>query len=468
MGLTYKGKRGQGKKGTDLIFRGRKSEKSDTTPQTWYNPDMGPRVKSTKNYQYKLLVAAVFAFALFMFCADADAATYYVRPDGHNGASGANNNSNASTGAWLTLQHASDTVGPGDTVLVADGTYAGFYVETSGTSGNPITFRALGTGSNITSRNSRTTDNINIESWESWMADYITIDGFNVSGATRMGIRAIGGTGIVVKNNTVYNNGDCGIFTGGTPDFSAIDNVAYNNGSTLFQHNIYISNADSDNPIVRGNITYAAGGGNGVQLNGDWLEGGDGYIDNAIIEDNISYDNAAKGFSLISVRNGIIRNNITYDNGIPAGSAGGIHIVEQQSSHYSSGNTVVNNTMDEPGVACVRINALNTANVVFNNICIGDRGIVFEGSGNFQSNNYSASSAGSAVFVNAASHNYHLLSNSPAKDYGIATYRSKSAPTVDFESAARPSGAGYDAGAYEYQEAGDITPPSAPSGLRVL
>ena len=70
----------------------------------------------------------------------AGAATYHVGPAGDDGADG-------SEGApWATLQHAADAVGPGDEVLVADGTYAGFALETSGEEGALITFRAVGAG----------------------------------------------------------------------------------------------------------------------------------------------------------------------------------------------------------------------------------------------------------------------------------------------------------------------------------
>lgn len=403
----------------------------------------------------------------------AQAATYYVRTDGNNNCSGLVNVGGASGEcAWRTLQYAADTVVAGDTVNVADGNYVGFMIQTAGTLGAPITFQSIGDGANITTRNATTPDGINIESWGDDPADYIIIDGFNVYNQPRMGVRAIGGTGIVVQNTVAHDNDDCGIFTGWTPNFSVLNTTTYNNGSTLMQHNIYISNSTSDNPIVRGNIAYDSGGGNGIQLNGDWesddfppVGDQDGFIDNALIENNILYGNYAKGFSLISVRNSMIRNNITYNNGIPDGSAGGIHIVQQMDSHYSSGNTVVNNTMDEPAVACVRINALNTANVVFNNICLGNSGIVFEGSGNFESNN-SNSTAG---FTNRASHNYTLLEGAVQIGAGLALYQSRPAPTTDFLGTARPQGGTYDIGAYEYIiSSGDTVAPVSPSGLSVL
>ncbi len=384
--------------------------------------------------------------------------TFYVRPDGSDANTGT---SNTPAGAWRTLQHAADRVAAGDTVLVADGTYAGFYVETSGAADRPITFRVLGAGANITSRNSRTADGINIESWENWTADYITIDGFNVYNQTRMGIRAAGGTGIIIRNCRVHNNSDQGIFSGGTPYIQVLNNISYANGTTSMQHNIYLSNAASDNCVVRGNTVYSSNAGNGIQLNGDWQMGGDGFMDNCIVENNIVHDNSKKGLSLISIRHGIIRNNIIYNNG---SSAGGIHIVDQLGQNSSIDNVVVNNTIDEPNIATVRINAGSTGNVVFNNISIGPRGIVFEGSGNYQSNNYSASTAGSSIFVNAAARNYHLLSTSPARDFGVASFQAKQAPVVDIESNTRPWGSAYDTGAYEFTM---LLPPNALTILQV-
>lgn len=72
-------------------------------------------------------------------------AVYYVRTDGHDGANGVNNTTNASTGAWQTIDHAVQTVSAGDTIRVQAGTY----VETanhwvSGTSGNYVTLVADG------------------------------------------------------------------------------------------------------------------------------------------------------------------------------------------------------------------------------------------------------------------------------------------------------------------------------------
>jgi parallel beta-helix repeat protein len=414
------------------------------------------------SYSLKAIFLTVIFCGLFGMPESSDAATYFVRMDGNNSCTGLVDQAGTSGScAWRTLQYAADSVQAGDTVLVGNGTYQGFMIQAHGNPGASIIFKAQSTGANITTPNTHTNDGVNIESYGSNPADYVTIDGFNVYNQPRMGIRAIGGTGIVIKNCTSHNNVSNGIFSGNTPNIQVLNNTVYSNGSSQFEHNIYLSNALSDGAVVRGNRIYNSNTGNGLQLNGDYAMGGDGYIDNALIENNIVYGNSKKGMSLISVRYGQIQNNIIYNNGV---SAGGIHLVEEGSSYYSTGNVVVNNTIDEPNIACVRINDNNTDNLLFNNICIGSRGIAFEGAGNFSSNNYT-SGTGTGVFVSWVNHDYHLIQNSPAIGYGVSSSLSHAAPTVDFDNI--PRTAGFDAGAYEYVTVVPIAAPAAPVGLTV-
>ena len=379
--------------------------------------------------------------------------TYYVRTDGSDSQNGT---SNTSDGAWKTLQYAADHIKAGDTVLVADGAYAGFYVNDGGSIGSPKTFQCLGNACEISSSHSGSYAHAGINV-EGTSVDYVAIDGFTIHGVSGRGIRLIGGTGIIVKNCLIYNNTQDGILTGNTPYAEILDNTVYSNGSVYLEHNIYVSNPLSDHVTIRGNIVHDANYGNGIQINGENDGGSSDHSDYATIEDNISYHNAANGIKIIASNYATVQNNVIWDNG---NAAGGIHIVHQNGS-YSIGNTVVNNTIDEPNIACVRINSGNTNNVVFNNICIGSEGIVFEGTGNYQSNNFLTSSSGS-LFTDVNNRNYHLTSNSSAIGYGVTIYQSKAAPTFDKDGKARSSA--YDAGAYEY---GTSTAPSAPKNLEI-
>lgn len=80
----------------------------------------------------------VFSFIL-IFASIAQAANYYVSPTGNDSNDGS---AVDDAHAWLTPQHAADTVTAGDTVYFLSGTYDGFRVNlVSGTEENRITFK---------------------------------------------------------------------------------------------------------------------------------------------------------------------------------------------------------------------------------------------------------------------------------------------------------------------------------------
>lgn len=399
--------------------------------------------------------AALLAVFILFAATTAPAADYYVATGGND------SNAGSSASPWRTLQKAANSVGPGDVVHVANGTYVGFQITAGGTTSNPITFAASGSSVLVNQQNSSTPDNINIEG-----ANYVVIDGFVVEDAPRVGIRAVQATGVVIRNNTVRRSGLTGILTGWTPAVVIEGNIASASGS---QHGIYVSNSNTpnDNPIIRNNECFGNAQ-NGVQLNGDCWEGGDGVLEGARIEGNYIHDNNWKGFSLISVQVSTIQNNVIVDNGISAG-AGGIHLTDQvgpSCGKPSSNNVVVNNTIVEPRIACIRMTDGSTANVVFNNICVASNTgklVVDEVGGNLvdsASNLLLTSSSG--LFVNVAGKDYHLASAAAAVDAGVPNYQGRPAPSVDRDNVARPGGARHDVGAYEIggPPTGDVTPPT--------
>jgi len=130
-----------------------------------------------------------------------------------------------------------DVVDPGDTVRVLDGSYQGFDLRRSGTAGNPITFRAEGTGALITADNGTTPDGINVEN-----AAHVVIDGFVVNGRTRAGIRVAVSQFVTVRNCRTGNNGVWGIFSGFADDLTIEDNEIRRIANELkIEHREYIA-----------------------------------------------------------------------------------------------------------------------------------------------------------------------------------------------------------------------------------
>ena len=422
-----------------------------------------------KGVRHSVFVVALVAAV--SITSAAEATDYWVGPGGNNGNSGL-----APGTAWATLVHAAAQVGPGDTVHVLPGNYQGFYLDTSGTAGNPITFLADGPGVNITSENPITPDGINIEG-----ADYVVIDGFTSNGHTRAGFRAALSNFVTFRNNTAGNNGVWGIFTGFTDDLLVENNETY---GSVDEHGIYVSNS-CDRPTVRGNLIHDNTA-NGLHMNGDESQGGDGLIENALVERNVIYGNGAGGGSGINgdgVTNSVIRNNLLYYN-----HASGISLYRIDGATGATNNAVVNNTVinASDGRWCLNISDGSTGNTVRNNILYnfhGFRGAITidaaslpgftsdynavidrfsDDGGNsvmdlaaWQGLGYDANSFVStpaALFV-APGTDFHLLPAGPAVDAGTAS----NAPSTDLENNPRPVGGGYDIGAYENQllECGD-------------
>jgi hypothetical protein len=160
-----------------------------------------------KHFPFLLSRSMIFIFAILLPLINLEAATKYVSNTGNNSNSG-----NSWAQSWLTLQYAANQISAGDTVWVADGTYVGFDLRTSGTASNTIVFIAAGENV-IINLPCGTTDGINVEG-----ADYIEINGFRVIDQPRNGIRLVDAHFCIVRNNYCQNNFERGIFTGFYPD----------------------------------------------------------------------------------------------------------------------------------------------------------------------------------------------------------------------------------------------------------
>jgi hypothetical protein len=411
------------------------------------------------------------AALLALLAVPAGATEYWVKNGGSDGADGL-----TQATAWATLGHAADVVAAGDTVRVLDGSYQGFYLTADGAPGNPITFHAEGNDVRITADNGMTGDGINLEG-----ASHVVVDGFIVDGRTRAGIRVVNADFVTVRNCRTGNNGVWGIFSGFADDLTIEDNETY---GSIDEHGIYVSNS-GDRPIIRRNHSHDNFA-NGIHMNGDESQGGDGIISDALVERNVIHGNGmggGSGINMDGVADSLVQNNLLYDN-----HASGISLYRIDGGSGSSGNVVVNNTIvnASDGRWCVNISDGSTDNTVRNNILynfhsfrgaitidtasrpgfVSDHNAVISrfsvDGGNsvidlaaWQALGYDAGSfvATPAQLFVAPGSDFHLLPGAPAVNTGAAA----AAPNVDLEGNPRPVGSGVDIGAYEVQllECGD-------------
>ncbi len=419
--------------------------------------------------------ARICALLSLMFAAPlASAADYVVATNGDDGNPGNENQ------PWRTLQHAADSVGAGDTVSVRAGDYAGAYIENSGTSSQPIVFRAFGAEEpSITDDNPETPDGFNIEG-----ASYVTVQGFTINGRSRAGIRAATCDHVTIRDNKIDGSGKWGIFTAFCDDVVIDHNVAAN---TDEQHGIYVSNS-GDRPIVRNNTIY----GNtqaGIHMNGDISNGGDGVISDAIIENNVIWDNGSGGASGINcdgVQDSLIRNNLIFDE-----HASGISLYQIDGGEASTGNRVLNNTILVAADGRWALNIQDGArnNAASNNILLnansshgaidisGDSLDGFSADNNAVTDRFTTDggdsvlslsewrsetgndansfvSSSSNLFTDPSGDDYSLSSTSPAIDAG----ETLADVPADILGVARPQGAGFDIGAYEREDGGGGDP----------
>jgi parallel beta-helix repeat protein len=387
-----------------------------------------------------------------------------------------NDSNNGTSAAWKTLQKAANVVLPGDNVTVLAGNYAGFQLTRSGTGSSRIAFQAK-SGVVINQRNASTADGINLEG-----ASFVTIDGFKVINTGRAGIRSVVNQGISILNNVCDSNNTWGILCGFSQNVLIEGNSCSN---SAVQHGIYVGNS-ADNPIIRHNICF--GNANcGIHVNADLVQGGDGIINNALVENNICYNNGRTGGSAINmdgVQNSIVQNNLLYDN-----LAGGIALFRVDGADTSKNNLIVNNTVVMPSAGrwCLNIQNGSTGNQVYNNILIhkntarGSISISNDSLTGFKSNNnlvndrFTTNDGSSIItfaqwksqtgndnnsvmvadsqglFMDENSKNYHLAANSKAIDAG-----NNLGSATDSEGKSR-TGLAADIGCYEF--AGTTPPP---------
>jgi parallel beta-helix repeat protein len=444
----------------------------------------------------------IFATCLMLASSvPAQAATYFVAPTG----SDANNGSQVAP--WKTLQKAANTVKAGDTVNVQPGNYRGFNIVASGTVSAPITFKGepgavinqpmtwggITFGINDSGHSHNIIDGFTITAQPNdppWYAGISfkrnpnNLDLFLQGNVVRNNVVQLR---VVPKGDSSRNHDQLGIFSS-HQDGWLVENNTVSGG---WDSGIYASNS-AKNYIIRGNTVFNVGG-NGIHNNGDAGAGAPGINTNALLENNILHDVGfgigGQALSFDGTQNSVIRNNLIYN-----ARSKGISLYAVNASAGSKNNIVVNNTVLATASA-MRMADDSAGNTLINNIFISVSGGSVDmnsadaqgmksdhnafysgvdaakgrmyGDGSKMSlrewrnygfgDQHSILATPTALFV--SSNDFHLKSGSPAIDRGTAT----NAPATDIEGHARPAGAAFDIGAYEY---GSAAAPARQPGRR--
>ncbi|MBI5478436.1 MAG: right-handed parallel beta-helix repeat-containing protein [Deltaproteobacteria bacterium] len=419
--------------------------------------------------------AALLGAVLVLSGAPARAVDYWV-DQAHAQAS--DSNPGTETEPWLTIQHGADVAVGGDTVHVKPGTYVErVLLQTAGATGARITFRAE-------PRRQVTMHGFNTGwPWVQKYGHYVTIEGFNIT------------------NSPQFTNWDDvqGVFIQDTNNLEVLDNYLYEiqseaitgsgdavriAGNTIYQVQMGIVAGGTswiveDNDVSRlydyggGDCDYARFFGEGHVFRGNFFHGTDfGEIGAAHVDCFQTFDNNGE-----HVRDILFEGNRCHD----------FHqaLMGEASFYHNSGGLTFRNNVFAHGGAwglCVKdiadVVAVNnsfvdiayhgmglsgqyaTGGVARNNIFSGIETGYWAADGAEITGDYNlldisqppATPAAHDIvgqdpkFVDAANSDYHLQLDSPAVDTGEA----QTGFDTDYDGSARPYGAGWDMGAFEY------------------
>ncbi len=280
------------------------------------------------------MVARLLLSALIVLVAAcAQAAVCYVSTDGSDA------NAGTSAKPWATLQHAVDTVEPGDTIVVREGSYAGCRIARSGLPDAPCALNAEPGAHVVLDRPGPSSAHDGILEVERYGAtiEHWTIEGFEVADSPHSGIDLRHTNHVTVRGCRVHDSAVTGIITSFSEHVVIEGNECYRN----HEHGIYHANS-ADDPTIRANRIHHNDT-CGIHMNGDASLGGDGQISRALVERNIIWENGApRGGSAINcdgVSDSVFRNNLCVNN-----HASGISLYAGDGAEGSSRNRVYNNT----------------------------------------------------------------------------------------------------------------------------
>ncbi len=363
--------------------------------------------------------------------------TYYVATTGS-----ASGNGSASS-PFRTIQSALNAggFGPGDEIVVKSGTYhEQVKISKDGAPGNPVVIRSeVPGGAKIVPPGDKGFGVV-------INANYVKLDGFEISGAGRAGVAVNHSHHVTISNNEVHDNVGSGISVGRSDFITVEGNVTHGNASGGPYSGISIYhpvNVTGDNKtdgfriIVRDNVSYdnvtrngAHTDGNGIIMD-DFRSTKDGsipaYLFPSLVENNLVYSNGGKGIQVAWSDHVTVRGNTAWHNNVDSVKAGTWH--GELSNMNSSHNTWVDNiAVASLGISKYATAIDNTSFVGYKNTDLTwHNNLTYNGNAGDDSirvtNGNSSLSNGSNLlgvnpkFVNAPA-NFKVQSDSPAHALG--------------------------------------------------
>ena len=266
-----------------------------------------------------------------------------------------NNGSGSASQPFCTIVAAAQEATQGTTVIVSSGTYNGqVSPRNSGMASARIVFTAAPGASVTVTSGSR--------GFYLSGKNYITIQGFNITGTTGDGLYVSKATGISLIDNRVSNAGQP--VSGQTAKGIRLSNTTNSlvSGNTL-DHNtdygIYVVEGSTGNTI-EGNRLFANARQFQRAASGIRLHGSSGNV----LSSNVAHDNEDSGIEVTTAsNNNLVVNNVAYGN-----EDHGIDVLS------SVGNRLVSNSVYDSVTAGINAEGGSTSTTIRNNISV-DNGI---------------------------------------------------------------------------------------------